>query len=493
MLKTARYCARANRLSSRRLILGYLILSLFLLISFQGCGKKGGGSSAPKNVGGGYTLEVSGGTLNDGTGINGLAILATLRDSSGNGPAMPWTLSITGPDFGAPLTVSYDDGSPSSYMSWWWSGFGPFSGAYTITATNGSTTLTYNLNIDASHNLSQPTLNKSGNTISWNSVTGAGSYQYRVTDGTGTDVISGYIAAEPLLSTYSLQLPSVMSDGSYLVRVFAQTTNRVALQNDSLASPTLASQENSSLSQMDFVVGGTGSGYSLDARGGVLYEGLFSSGTGTPTDQYGLVIWASLLTNASPTTPPAADWTVSLTGPGITTPLKFTYPGTYAQYVYWDFGTMPASGTYTLSAVSTGGTATVQQTFTIPNATSQLPVATGLSATPAIGGGASISWNAVPGAASYYVNLWTCVGAGSANTVSGCTNGGTYSEVAGSWVSTTSAVIPNNTLTPGLVYDVYVTACQQDMTDATTVPPVEPGSQVDMSDTTFTYATFTGR
>ena len=96
-----------------------LIIAASVLSS--SCGGGGGDNALlvlpeDDNVGGGYTLLVSGGTLQDNSGATGFVVLATLRDSAGNGPAMPWSLSITGPGFGAPLTVSYDDGSPSSYM-----------------------------------------------------------------------------------------------------------------------------------------------------------------------------------------------------------------------------------------------------------------------------------------------------------------------------------------------------------------------------------------
>ena len=475
-----------------------LFSCVILLLILAGCGGGGGGNSAfslaPTNVGGGYTLKVSGGTFNDGSLTNGLVILATLRDSNGNGPAVPWTLSVTGPGFGVPLRVSYDDGSQSSYMTWWWSGIGPHSGTYTATATHGSTTLVYHFSLKAWSSLSQPVLSHDtvSRTISWNTVDQAGSYYYRVTDGNGNDAMTpGYIDAYPLQATYSFQYP-VLTDGSYLIQVYAQTTDRKALQNNKDASPSLASQENMSLGSIDLPVG---AGYSLNARGGVLYEG--KDPYNADADTYGLVIWTSILTAPTDTTvsptPPAGDWNISVTGPGITTPITFTYSATDSQYVYWDFGTIPAGTAYTLTATPAGGGTPISQPFTIPSSTSQLPLATGLSVTTVNGGGKNISWNAASGAASYYVNLWTCVGAGSVNTASGCTNGGTYTEVAGVWVATTSALIPKNELISGLVYDVYVTACEQDMTDTTTVPSAAPGTQVNMSDTTFAYAFFTAQ
>ncbi len=475
--------------SSSLILIVFLLPLLLFIILFTGC--KGKHNHPPANIGGGFTLIASGGTLNDGS-VAGLTVLATLRDAGGNGPggAAGWHITITGPGIDSPLVVSYDDGSPSSYATWWWESISPRSGIYTATASNGTTTLTYNFSIDASKNLSQPTLNKSGDIITWNALPGAGSYYYRVRDGSGFEVLSGYYGADPLYSSYWFNLP-VLTDGSYVVEIFAHTTNRMALQNDISSSPSLAAQENISLASLDIVAGGSGSGYSLDVRGGVLYEGtLYSDQSGT-ADYYGLVIWTSLLTNTTTPSAPASDWNITITGSGITTPISFTYPATNAHYTYWDFGAVPGSGTYIVSAVVSGGTASVTETFTIPSPTAKLPVATGLTAIPASGGAATLSWSAVPGANSYYVNVWTCVGAGSVNSDTGCTNNGTYAEIAANWVNTASTTIQTGTLTNGTIYDVYVTACEQDMTDMTTVPPADPGLQVDMSDTTFAYGTFT--
>lgn len=199
MIRNSESGLRTSYFFSRLFFLVRFVSILFFVSSLQSCSGGGDTPASPSNVGGGYTLQVSGGTLNGGSGANGLSVLVTLRDGSGNGPTTPWTLTITGPGLGAPLTASYDDGSPSSYMTWWWESSIPQSGTFTATATNGGTTLTYKFTIDASKNLSQPVPSKSTNTISWNSITGAGSYYYKVTDGTGLLVTSGYIASDPLL------------------------------------------------------------------------------------------------------------------------------------------------------------------------------------------------------------------------------------------------------------------------------------------------------
>ena len=230
-----------------------------------------------------------------------------------------------------------------------------------------------------------------------------------------------------------------------------------------------------SLGSIEFMQNG---GYSLNARGGVLNEGY---------GNHGIAVWASIITaptnsSAVSPTPPAGDWNVTVTGPGIanTAPITFTYPRGDSQYVFWDFEIIPSSsGSYTVTAVPAAGGDKITTTFTIPAPTQELPLAT-VTATATSGGGANVSWTAVSGANSYYVNVWAVVD-------------GFYTEIAGNWVTGTSATVAAGTLTPGVEYDVYITACQLNMTDTTTTPPASPGIQVNMSDTIFTYATIFGQ
>lgn len=461
-----------------------LLSSVILLLFLTSCG--GGGSSTPSNVGGGYTLVASGGTLNDESTPNGLIVLATLRDSQGRGPgaAAGWTVTITGPGINT-TPESYDDGSTSSYITWLWDGniIEPKTGSYTARATNGSITLTYTFTIDASSTISPPALTKTGDTIYWSPVDGAGSYYYRVKDSFGTVADSDYLSAAQ--TSFVLK---TLPNGDYLIEVFAHTKDRKALMNDASASPALPSQENISVGTFLLPVSGAGSGYYLDARSGVLYEGQDGEGT----HHYGLAIWTSILTSTGGN-PPAGGWNVVVTGPGLppaneTNALKFTYPANKSNYIYWNFGFVPAAGLYTVTATTTGYTLT--DSFTIPNTTAKLPVATGLAVTRAQNGDYNVAWDSIMGASSYYVNVWTCVGG--INTPTGC-NGGIYSEIASVWVNSTAATILKTSLTNGLVYDVYVTASALDMTTMTVTPPPTPGTQVDMSDTTFTYVTFTAQ
>jgi len=445
-----------------------LISCLFLLTSCGG-GGSGGGAAGPTNIGGGYTLLVSGGTLNDGSVTNGLAVLASLRDVHGVGPGLigNWTITISGPGLAQPLRVDYDDNSSGSYSTWWWEGVEP-SGTYTATATNGTTTLTYIFTIASTSTLPKPLVSVSPSTVSWAAVPGAGSYYYSVSTGSGTILKFGYIPVTD--STYSFDLPSPLVDGSYLIQVIAHTQDRLALGNNNSSAPTLAAQENLSLASKDFVMSGgnnTGS-YVMTAKGGVLYMG--KNGT---TDMFGLAIWSSILTDSS--SQPAGDWTVTVTNPNIS-PITFTYPKTSSHYLYWEFDTPPASGTYTVTAATAGSSDQLTTTFTIPDLAAKLDVATNIQVIPGPTG-YMIAWNAVTGAKSYYVNLWADIG-------------GNYTEVANAWTTETSSFIPKGSLTKGMIYDVYITASSEDMTTSTEVPPPSP-LQINMSDNTFAAKGFT--
>jgi hypothetical protein len=449
---------------------------MVLVAACGGSGSGGGNVSSTSSSVKTYTLKVSGGTLNDGSKTTGLVVLATLRDSLGTGPGLigGWTITITGPGITLPLKVSYDDGSACSYEIWRWKGLTPATGTYTVTATDGSQRLTSTFTIDSTSSSQQPPLTKNGSTISWPPVSGAGSYYYAVTDGSGSTVTSSYISADSSATSYSFQLPTALPDGSYSIEVVAHTESLPQLGADPSPAPSLPLQENSSSSSMTFAVsGGSYGSYSLAAKGGALYEGKYGG-----VDQYGLVIWTSILTSTGST--PAGDWTVSVSGPGISTPVTFTYPATDSHYVYWDYGTVPAAGTYTVTAAASGSSDTVSAQFTIPAPTAQLPVVSGIAVTPG-SSSYTVNWNAVTGAASYYVNTWALVG-------------GTYTEVAGAWIngSTLMANIPKSSLTSGTQYDVYVTACTLDMTTASTLPPPNP-AQVNMSDNTYAAASFTAQ
>lgn len=469
------YLARGARGLFSIQTLAYVLLTTLLVLSFTACRKKG---DDPSNTGGGYTLQVAGGTLNDGSGAKGLVVLATLRDAQGFGPGQTgnWQLAITGPSLDTPLSVAYDDGAQSSYMAWQWTTVAAASGTYTVTATNGTVTLVNRFTIDAAEALNQPALVKATDingitTISWSAVTGAGSYYYRVTDGEGFVWDSNVLTSDQVSFDLSSQLP----DGSYRVDVYAHTQDRFALMADQTAAPTLASPENESLAVMDLVLlGGVPGAYNLTAAGGRLYMGKDNNNT----DRYGLVVWTSLLTTGG--TQPASTWNITVTGPGNNPTIEFNYPATNAHYVYWDFGVLPEAGVYTVTATTPGSADVLSANFSIPDLAAKLPVVTGLTATKGTGG-YDVNWNAVAGAKSYYVNVWTDIS-------------GVYTEVANVWVdsATLNALVPSGSLSAGKLYDVYVSACSEDMTTAAMLPPPAP-AQVNMSDNTFAPESFTAQ
>lgn len=249
------------------------ILSAFvLLLSFVSASCSGKKDSPDlHNVGGGYTLLVSGGTLNDGSGAKGLVILATLRDSDGRGPNIPWTIKITGPGISAsaPIEVEYQN---HNYMSWEWAGFEPISGTYRATATSldGKVSIYYDFSINNTTTLARPapSVRSSGSsyTLTWPPVSGAASYSYEIVPPSGGVTVYGYV------TNNSVDL-GVLTIGDYLVRVRAYSSNRVLLQ-------ALPPQENVSEYSFTSPIGGdqTSDNYSFNAALGIMDYGLRGPG-----------------------------------------------------------------------------------------------------------------------------------------------------------------------------------------------------------------------
>jgi len=102
-----------------------------------------------------------------------------------------------------------------------------------------------------------------------------------------------------------------------------------------------------------------------------------------------------------------------------------------------------------------------------------------ISATMA-GSDITVSWNAVSGAKSYYVNLW-------AEVWNVTTSQFDYKEVWRSWVATTSVTIAkiDSNIPENLTCDVYVTAHELNMT--TTSPPAPLPTRADMSENYYSY------
>lgn len=85
-----------------------------LFVAFAAaCGERS--SPAPAR----YALEAIGGTYNDGSGLPGIAVLATLRDAAGEGPATTWTGTL-GDASGTRAEAAYADPASGSYAALWW-------------------------------------------------------------------------------------------------------------------------------------------------------------------------------------------------------------------------------------------------------------------------------------------------------------------------------------------------------------------------------------
>ncbi len=467
-----------SRLSS----VAMLFFTLFVSAVLSACSGSSKSSSAPPaNVGGGYTLMASGGTLNDGSGTKGLVVLATLRDSQGWGPSFPWTIKITGPGISSssPLTLLYQDSRIGSYMSWEWAGFAPLSGTYRATATNpdGTISIYYDFQVSTTSALARPAPSVSpsgGYTLSWQAIAGATSYSYEVFPPGGGVSLYG------TTSTTSVTLGPLTTNGDYLARVRAYSTDRSALSVSSAPSPVLAPQENASEYTFTFPVGGdqTSGNYSFTVAGGVMDYGLRGPGA-SPIN--GLAIWTSILNTTTPNpTAPAGNWNIRITDPNGTV-LNYIYPAGKQHYAYWYYSIVPVAGTYTVTA--TYGAASRTAMFTLSDISSRLAPLTYTEISASMNATTkdiTITWPAVTNARSYYVNLW-------ADVWNNTTRQFEYKEVWRSWVSSTSVTIVKSTsaIPAGLSCDVFVTAHEINMT--TSAPPSPLPARADMSENYYSY------
>lgn len=454
----------------RRSSIAFLLSFLVLLLILSSC--HGKNKNSPSNVGGGYTLLVSGGTLNDGSGVNGLSVLATLRDSNGMGPTNTWFIDITGPGISptSPLSIDYESGW--SYMGYEWGYIEPAAGAniYRATATNPSdgTVIHYDFSINSASVQARPAPSAgiSGDTItlSWEAVNAA-SYYYEVCPPSSTlPCETGFTTALSASITFAGH-----PTGDYLIRVRAYSTDRAGLSTSSSPSPTLASQENVSEYAFSFPVGTTVNPNNIDFKASV---GVMDYGLGDPSGPvYGLVIWTSVTENNAA---PAGNWNIIVTDPNDKV-FNFIYPAGATHYVYWYYGIEPVSGTYDIQAVYISGSVEKPPlSLTLSDTTPRLNLPTITGALSDVSGNVTVSWNAVTGAASvgsYYVNIWAEVWNN---------NQWDYREVGKEWVNagTLSTIVTVAPYIKDNQYDVYVTACEVDMTAA----PPSTAPRVDMSE-----------
>ncbi len=381
-----------------------------------------GGSASPAP----YALEARGGTYSDGSGQPGVAVLATLRDAAGAGPAAAWNGTLSdgsGPRAGA----TYADSSVGSYAALWWSDlpFAPGTYALALQSTDGSASASFSIADATPLPFPQVALSADGTTLSWGGVAGAAGYECRIRN------LAGLVrtAAGAITSCPVGDLP----DGAYQASTLAYSTDLAAIAADHAQLPPLPVRFDVSEGRVSFLRSGTSPVVVLRAAGGAIDWGI-----GGRT----LALWLSIQ-NADGT-PNPSTWAVSVTGPGLpaSSPIAFTYPGNFPRFLVWSYYQPATPGLYALSAVSPAGT--LMGAFSV-GAPGLLAIPTGVTATGGTLGSASVAWTPVTGARSYLVGVW---------------QGAKF--ITSQWVSSPPAAFPRGSLTPGL-YDVYVAATDADM------------------------------
>jgi hypothetical protein len=408
--------------------LGRLVFAAGVLL-LASCGDSKSGQPVTQ---GGYSLTATVGEYEDGSGSEGLSILATLRDSSGKGPSTPWTLSLSDSSGDLGVSGQYDASGDGSYALWLFPQVALSTGKhYTLTLVNGSTTLHADLvpSPNAVVGVPLPTLSADGTTLTWASAQGAAAYRCVVSSGGNVQLQSDVAQTQCDVSA----LPGSMS---YSASVLAMDVNLATIAADHAQSPVLP-QLDVSEGRLAFAKGnGSAPSVLLSAAGG---------GLSWNTSSDGLTVWLSI--QNSDGTPPLSSWTVSIIGPGIpsSTPLQLTYPASQSQKLFWSYDTNASLGQYSL--VATDGTTQLSTTFQVGY---QVDLYRPIPSVNVDSSKATVSWPQVLEAKSYFVSIY---------------DDQTGAFIAGQWVNGFSADFPaqdfSATAEP---CDAYVLALDYDMT-----------------------------
>lgn len=307
---------------SRRACLACLAIAP-LVAACGGGGLPDGGT--PANSAEGFTLTARAGLYETG-GRRGLALVATLRDGAGRGPATPWSMTLRPPS-GDVIALVYDDGSDGSFQAWWWESVEPATGPFQLTAQGTHSTITLPFEIADRAGLAppRPGLTPDGNAIAWEAPAGAVAYACR-------------FYAGPALAATTSPSPEArcdlggLGDGSYTASVLAFTVDLAGLAADRGPAPALPAGFHVAQGRFGFVRGTGTVGHQLRTAGGALNFG---------TTAGGLALWIALGTPDGK--PPAESWTVSVVGPGMSpsAPLTAVYPAGAAQRLLWSYDLLP--------------------------------------------------------------------------------------------------------------------------------------------------------
>ncbi len=410
------------------------------------CGK----SSGPPP---GYALQARLGVYQDGSGRQGLAVLATLRDAGGAGPPAPWSAAVS--DAGSTLAVGeYASGGAGSYATWWWPEVALRDGVrYTLTLSGGAEPLSAAMDGSTADGLAlpAPALSADSSRIDWPAVPGAAGYECRVYQ-------AGALALDAVAAAPGCDV-SALPPGGYAASVLAFSADLSRIAASSSRTPPLPARFDVAESEVAFVrpeVGGTT--LELLAAGGAFDSGI---------SDRGLAVWVSIREPGGTAT--SQPWTVSIVGPGISAsaPATFPYSANLPRQMAWSDRLPATPGSYALTA--TNGSTGLSATFTV-GSPPWLPFVVDPVATPGTNGSADVTWTPVDGALAYLVEARSHLD---------------QTLVQSMWVAGPPAQFPQYTFTAGQTYDAYVAATDADMSGGA-VP-----AQVSVSEYPYIHASFT--
>lgn len=392
------------------------------------------GCAGSDSGGDGYTLQARGGTYVDGTGRLGLAVLTTLRDGDGAGPADAWSGTLSGPAGTVGAGVTYASPGARSWFTTVWPEEPAYAGTYELglAAPDGSA-LSSAFELSEGYGIPppQPAASEDGSSISWPAVPGASAYECVVLGEAGP-------AARSLTPATTCDLGGLPA-GSWIASVFAYSADLTAIAASASATPALPDRFDVSEARLAFRrEDGSPPVAALAAVGGGFHDGTSWPGRG-------LAIWVSILNGDGTAT--AEPWAVEVVGPGLpaTGALTLTYPANFSRLMVWTASIPAASGSYGLVARSASGSAA--RAFTI-GALPTIDAPTGIVARAGAQGSADVAWAGVAGAASYLV------------TARDATTG---DYVSAQWVAGTTASFPPATFVADRAYEVQVAATDADM------------------------------
>lgn len=411
-----------------------------LAVMTLGCSGGAGPSEIPTTGGGdpdaivdGYAVTLRAGSVSVGSGVDGLALIATVRDAAGVGPSWDWDATLLTPTGPAPFgNFVYRASGAGSYEAYTWPGIQfvvPTDYELLIGPDLPSrVTVSFSVTPGSTLGVPSPQLAPDGQSVVWSPIPDAVAYRCIVTP------IGGYPVVTIATAT-SCSLAGVAA-GSYLVQVQALSVDLAALGASASRVPYLPTTFDISEGRLGVLVPtGGGTRLQMKAAGGEVRLGSM---------EY-MAIWVSI--TSADGTPTDSTWQLVHYpwGGGVSGTGWSSYPAGAAQALtigdYYAYSATP--GDYLLWGTSGGSE--IFALFTI-GAPAHLAEPTDVIATGGALGGATVSWSPVAGAQSYLVRAYWY-----------------GSEVASAWTTSTSWEFPSGTFTSGNAYSVYVLATDADL------------------------------